>query len=88
MAFSFAHSIIPMSELRSDPEKIKRKLKKSPIIITNNGRPDFGVCDLETLEIANRVKELRDTLFERSQNLVGSENIDDVFKEFNKKYGF
>lgn len=68
MAFSFTHSIIPMSELRMNPEKIKKQLKKSPVVITNKGKPDFGVCDLDTLAIANRVKEIKDILVRQGKS--------------------
>ncbi len=35
--------------------KVKLKFKDFPIIATHNGRPDFGVCNLETLEIATHL---------------------------------
>ena len=89
MAFSFTHSIIPMSELRMDPEKVKKQLKLSPVVITNKGKPDFGVCDLETLAIANRVKEIKDTLLARIGKPVEEcRDMEDVFSELDKKYGF
>lgn len=68
MAFSFTHSIIPMSELRMNPDKVKKQLKKSPVVITNKGRPDFGICDLDTLAIANRVKEIKDILVQQGKS--------------------
>ena len=58
MGLSFEHSILPMSDLRANLEKIKKQLTKTPIIITNKGRPDFGICDLDTLAIAVQIKDL------------------------------
>lgn len=88
MAFSFTESIVPMSELRSNPEKVKKNLKKSPIIITNKGRPDFGVCDLETLEIAHKIKNLKDILLKRKKSKSPSVDVKDAFAGLEKKYGF
>jgi PHD/YefM family antitoxin component YafN of YafNO toxin-antitoxin module len=79
MRFSIEDSILPLSELRSDVGKVKAKLKKSPVVITNNGRPDFGVCDLETLEIAIQVKELRDLLKDRWSRREESESAESAF---------
>ena len=75
-----------MSELRSDLRKVKKQLLKTPIIITNNGKPDFGICDLETLAIAVQIKDLRDLLQNRLKNKHLSENAEDVFKTLNQKY--
>lgn len=85
MAFSLQHSIMPMSDLRADPDKIKKQLKLSPVLITNKGRPDFGVCDLETLEIATQVKQVRDLLRERSRTLDSAHPMGDVFARLLKK---
>lgn len=87
MAFSLTQSIIPMSELRADPEKVKKRLKNSPVIITNKGKPDFGVCDLETLEIASHVKDMIHLIKERFDNKMPSKDIEQVFQSLDKKYG-
>lgn len=89
MAFSFTHSIMPMSELRMDPEKVKKQLKISPVVITNKGKPDFGVCDLETLGIANHIMQIRETLLARRKTpLEKYLDAEDVFSELDKKYSF
>ncbi|GEM_PF-5265528 len=88
MSLPLSKSIMPMSDLRIDPEKVKLRLKDSPVIITNKGKPDFGVCDLETLEIATQVKALRDLLIQRKKSSKGLREVDEVFKELNEKYGF
>ena len=87
MALSLADSIIPMSDLRTKLDEIKRKLKKNPIVITNNGRPDFGICDLETLEIAIQVKELQEKLQYRLDHQDESESLDLVLSRLDKKHG-
>ncbi len=87
MSFSLSKSIIPMSELRADPDKIKKRLKDSPVVITNKGTPDFGVCDLETLEIAIKVKELKNLLKMRLDRPSRSYSVDEAFDTLNKKYG-
>ena len=81
------NSIIPMSDLRTKLDEVKRRLKKNPLVITNNGRPDFGICDLETLEIAIQVKELQDLLKRRLQQRDESEPVETVFSQLDKKYG-
>lgn len=86
MSISFEKSILPMSELRSNLEKVKGQLKKTPIIITNNGRPDFGICDLETLAIAVKIKDLKDLLKKRIQQKHFSEKAEVVFKNLHDKY--
>ncbi|MBF0492288.1 MAG: hypothetical protein HQM15_05860 [Deltaproteobacteria bacterium] len=75
-----------MSELRTDLHKVKTQLKKTPILITNNGKPDFGICDLETFEIAVQIKNLKDLLQHRLKNKNKSENVAAVFSRLNKKY--
>ena len=86
MGFSFEKSILPMSELRANLDKVKNQLKNSPVIITNNGRPDFGVCDLETLTIAMRIKELRDLLKERLMARHQAVDAEPAFKKLREKY--
>lgn len=86
MAISFEKSILPMSELRTNLDKIKAQLKKTPIIITNNGRPDFGICDLETLAIAAQIKDLRDLLKKRAAQRHLSVDAETVFHQLDKKY--
>ncbi len=86
MGISLENSILPLSELRSDLTKIKNQLKKTPIVITNNGRPDFGVCDLETLSLAIQIKDLRDLLKIRASQKHLSEDAETVFKRLDKKY--
>jgi PHD/YefM family antitoxin component YafN of YafNO toxin-antitoxin module len=85
MRFSLEGSILPLSELRADVDKVKAKLKKHPVVITNNGRPDFGVCDLETLEIAIQVKELRDLLKDRWNRREDSESAESAFGRLSSK---
>ena len=87
MAFSLAKSILPMSVLRSDPERIRLRLKDSPVVITNKGTPDFGICDLETLEIAIQIRQLRDTLKNR-QTHPSYESAEKVFARLDQKYDF
>lgn len=87
MALSLTDSIIPMSDLRTKLDDIKKKLKKSPIVITNNGRPDFGICDLDTLEIAMQVKELQEKLQYRLDHQEASEPLESVFSKLDKKHG-
>lgn len=84
---SIQNSIVPMSELRADLPKIKAQLRKSPLIITNKGKPDFGVCDLETLAIAVQVKELRDLLKKRLSRRRDAEPAGRVFRALDDKYG-
>ncbi|MDL1871735.1 type II toxin-antitoxin system Phd/YefM family antitoxin [Deltaproteobacteria bacterium PRO3] len=86
MAISFEKSILPMSELRTNLDKVKAQLKKTPIIITNNGRPDFGVCDLETLEIASQIKDLRDLLKRRARRPEASVDASAAFRALDRKY--
>jgi PHD/YefM family antitoxin component YafN of YafNO toxin-antitoxin module len=86
MSISFEQSILPMSELRTNLEKVKQQLKKTPIIITNNGRPDFGICDLETLKIASQIKDLKDILQKRIRERHLSEKAEVVFKRLAQKY--
>ena len=87
MSLSFEHSILPMSELRARLEKVRKQLVKSPIIITNKGRPDFGVCDLETLAIAVQIKDLKDLLKERLKERNRSEPAESIFQKLAVKYG-
>ena len=87
MSLPIGESIVPMSDLRTNLDEIKKKLKKTPMVITNNGRPDFGLCDLETLEIAIQVKELRDLLKNRLKNKDSSEPAEKVFQRLDKSYG-
>ncbi len=87
MSISFEDSILPMSELRANLEKIKDQLKKTPIIITNKGRPDFGICDLETLRIAVQIKDLRDLLQKRIRQKHLSQDAERVFKSLDEKHG-
>lgn len=86
MGLSFEQSIFPMSDLRADLEKIKKQLAKTPIIITNKGRPDFGICDLETLAIAVQIKDLKDLLKKRISKRRQSRPVQEVFQELDKKY--
>lgn len=86
MAISFENSIIPMSELRMNLKKIRAQLKKTPIIITNDGRPDFGVCDLETLAIAAEIRDLKTLLSKRLKHRKLSEPAEAVFARLDKKY--
>lgn len=87
MGLSFEHSILPMSELRANLEKVKRQLAKTPIIITNNGRPDFGICDLDTLAIAAQIKDLKDLLKKRMKHRGESTGAAEVFRMLDEKYG-
>ncbi len=87
MALSLEDSIIPMSELRANLEKIKKQLAKTPIIITNKGRPDFGICDLDTLAIAVQIKDLKDLLKKRLGDKGQSTSAKEVFKILDAKYG-
>ena len=87
MGLSLEHSILPMSDLRADLEKVKKQLAKTPVIITNNGRPDFGVCDLDTLAIAVQIKDLKDLLKKRMGQKHRSRQAEEVFKMLDKKYG-
>jgi len=86
MALSLEKSILPMSELRSDLKKVKNQLKKTPIIITNNGKPDFGICDLETLSLAIQIKDLKDLLKRRTAEKHLSEDAEEVFDRLEQKY--
>lgn len=86
MSNIYGESIIPLSELRSDLNKVKSRLKRTPVIITVNGRPDFGVCDLETLEIAVKIKDLRDLLKKRYAERAQAEPAETVFKKLDLKY--
>lgn len=86
MSISYQDSILPMSELRMNLQKIKRQLKKTPIIITNKGKPDFGVCDLETLAIASQIVDLRNLLHSRWKDRKNSKVAEQVFKDFDQKY--
>ena len=86
MAISIQDSIIPMSELRMNLKKVKIQLKKTPIIITNKGKPDFGVCDLETLTIATQIRDLRDLLKKRIREVKKSRPAEEVFKALESKY--
>lgn len=88
MAFSFTDSIVPMSELRINPDKIKKKLKSSPVIITNKGKPDFAVCNLETAEIAAQIFNVRETIRRRMKQGSKFVDIENVFDRLDKKYGF
>lgn len=88
MAFSFTDSIVPMSELRINPDKIKKQLKLSPVIITNKGKPDFAVCNLETAEIASRIFTIRETIRRREKDRSKFIPIEEAFKRLDKKYGF
>ena len=85
MRLSLEDSIIPLSELRSDVDKVKAKIKKNPVVITNNGRPDFGVCDLETLEIAMEIKSLRGLLKDRWNARDQSETVESAFSRITSK---
>jgi PHD/YefM family antitoxin component YafN of YafNO toxin-antitoxin module len=84
---SLSDHIIPMSELRADPDKIKKLLKTSPVIITNKGRPDFGICDLDTLETAIAIQKLKILLAERSAKTADSMSLDEAFSALDQKYG-
>ncbi len=86
MAISFEHSILPLSELRANLDKVKSQLKKTPVIITNNGRPDFGLCDLDTLNLAVQIKDLKDRLKKRWQQRHLSEDAQSVFRRLDQKY--
>lgn len=86
MSISYQDSILPMSELRMNLRKIKAQLKKTPIIITNKGKPDFGVCDLETLTIATQIRDLRDLLKRRMHEVKKSRPAEEVFRELESKY--
>ena len=86
MALSYEDSILPMSELRMNLQKIKNQLIKTPVIITNKGKPDFGVCDLETLEIAVQIRDLRNLLKDRLRRHKQSRPAEAVFKELDDKY--
>lgn len=87
MGLSFQHSILPMSELRANLEKVKKQLAKTPIIITNKGRPDFGICDLDTLAVAVQIKDLRDLLRRRLARKADSQPAEGVFKRLGTKHG-
>lgn len=80
MSNIYGEFIIPLSELRSDLNKVKSRLKRTPVIITVNGRPDFGVCDLETLEIAVKIKDLRDLLRKRYADKAGTMTAEEAFR--------
>ncbi len=86
MPINYETSIIPMSELRMNLKKIKTQLKKTPIIITNKGKPDFGVCDLETLAIASQIVDLRNLLRSRWRDRKNSKEAEQVFKDLSQKY--
>jgi PHD/YefM family antitoxin component YafN of YafNO toxin-antitoxin module len=86
MSISFEHSIFPMSDLRANLEKIKKQLAKTPIIITNKGRPDFGICDLNTLAIAVQIKDLKDLLKKRMGQKHQSQTAEEVFRRLDEKY--
>lgn len=88
MPLSLEHSIYPISELRSNPKKIKKRLKASPVVITVDGRPDFGVCDLETLEMARQIKALKDLLKARIKSKSKRIPVEEAFRRLDKKYGF
>ena len=87
MSFSFAESIIPLSDIRTDLDKIMKKIKHSSVVITNKGRPHFGICNLEVLEIAQRIYERRELLNQRekSNNFI---DIDEAFDILDKEFGF
>ncbi len=86
MSNIYDDSIVPLSDLRSDLNKVKSRLKKTPVIITINGRPDFGVCDLETLEIAMKIRDLRELLKKRYRERTDSELAEGVFRRIAAKY--
>ena len=86
MSNIYEGSIIPLSELRSDLDKVKSRLKKTPLIITINGRPDFGVCDLETLEIAVKIRDLRELLKKRYHERADSESVEGAFHRIQSTY--
>lgn len=86
MTISFEHSIIPMSELRANLEKVKKQLSKTPIIITNKGRPDFGLCDLETLTLAVKIKDLKDLLKRRIKNRSEALDAEVALNRLDEKY--
>jgi PHD/YefM family antitoxin component YafN of YafNO toxin-antitoxin module len=86
MGLSFEKSILPMSELRTNLDKVKAQLKKTPIIITNNGRPDFGICDLETLAIAVHIRDLKNLLRQRARRRDSSVDAETVFDQLDQKY--
>ncbi len=86
MGLSLENSILPMSELRANLEKVRSQLEKTPIVITNKGRPDFGICDLETLSIAIQIKDLRDLLSRRFHRKHLSEDAEAVFNRLDQKY--
>ena len=87
MGISFEHSILSMSDLRTNLDKIRVQLKKTPVIITKDGRPEFGICDLETLEIAAHIKDLKDLIQKRLNHSHLSEEAELVFKRFEKYHG-
>jgi prevent-host-death family protein len=86
MSLSLKDSILPMSELRANLEKVRNQLRKTPVVVTNNGRPDFGICDLETLSIAVQIKDLRDLLKKRARQRHLSQDAEKVFRELDRKY--
>ena len=86
MTISFEHSIIPMSDLRANLDKVKKQLLKTPIIITNKGRPDFGLCDLETLTLAVKIKDLKDLLKRRLGKKTDAEDAESVLNRLDEKY--
>lgn len=86
MSNIYNDSIVPLSDLRSDLDKVKSRLKKTPVVITVNGRPDFGVCDLETLEIAVKIRDLRELLKKRYRERADSEPAEAVFRRISAKY--
>lgn len=88
MTFSLANSIFPMSELRSDPDKIKRLLKNSPVLITNKGKPDFGVCDLDTLELAIKINNLKAILHERKSQSAEALPAKEALAALEKDLGY
>jgi PHD/YefM family antitoxin component YafN of YafNO toxin-antitoxin module len=75
-----------MSELRANLEKVKKQLEKTPIVITNKGRPDFGICDLETLALAVQIRDLKDLLKKRLHHKDLSEDVEAVFRRLDRQY--
>jgi PHD/YefM family antitoxin component YafN of YafNO toxin-antitoxin module len=87
MGLSFEHSILPMSDLRANLDKIKKQLSKTPIIITNKGRPDFGLCDLDTLAIAVHIHDIKKLLKSRIAQRRSFKVAQEVFSALDEKYG-
>lgn len=86
MMLPLSKTIVPMSELRADPGKVKARLKESPLLVTNKGRPDFGICDLETFDIAIKINEIKKSLESRLDEMDQALPAKTVFQRLEAKY--